>query len=260
MNTSTIIFESSAGVARIYLNRPEIYNSFNQVMSKEVQQALDHCAERDEIRAIILSGAGKAFSAGQDLKEAIDPHGPDIKRIVDEHYNPLISRMRTIEKPIICAVNGVAAGAGANVALAGDIVVAKRSAVFIQAFSNIGLIPDSGGTFHLPRLIGWQKASALMMLADKVDAVEAERMGMIYKWFDDDRFETEVEALAQKVAAMPTRGLALTKKLLNLSASNDLMSQLNAEGDMQVLAAATSDFKEGVKAFIEKRKPNFKGK
>jgi 2-(1,2-epoxy-1,2-dihydrophenyl)acetyl-CoA isomerase len=178
---------------------------------------------------------------------------------VDEHYNPLIKRLRTIEKPIVCAVNGVAAGAGANVALAADLVVAKKSAVFIQAFSSIGLIPDSGGTFILPRLIGWQKASAYMMLADKIDGVEAERVGMIYKYFKDEEFEDASWKIALKLARLPTKGLGLTKRLLNMSYHNDLDAQLNAEGEVQVMAAATHDFKEGVQAFLEKRKPEFRG-
>jgi 2-(1,2-epoxy-1,2-dihydrophenyl)acetyl-CoA isomerase len=257
--SDTIRFEIKDAVATITLHRPTVFNSFNQEMSKAVQDALDESASNKSVRAIVLTGEGKAFCAGQDLSEAIDPNGPDIKRIVEEHYNPLISRLRNIEKPIIAAVNGVAAGAGANVALACDIVVAKKTAVFVQAFSNISLIPDSGGTFFLPRLIGWQKAAALMMLADKVDGVEAERIGMIYKWYEDDDFEHEVLKLASKLAAMPTRGIGLTKRLLNLSVANDLMTQLNAEGEVQVQAAATHDFKEGVSAFLEKRKPVFKG-
>jgi len=257
--SDTIHLEIIDGVGKITLHRPKVFNSFNQEMSMAAQEALDQCANDKSVRAIYLTGNGKAFCAGQDLAEAIDPNGPDIKRIVDEHYNPLIKRLRTIEKPVVCAVNGVAAGAGANVALAADIVVAKKSAVFIQAFSSIGLISDSGGTFILPRLIGWQKASAYMMLADKIDGVEAERVGMIYKYFKDEEFEGASWKIALKLARLPTKGLGLTKRLLNMSYHNDLDAQLNAEGEVQVMAAATHDFKEGVQAFLEKRKPEFRG-
>ncbi len=257
--SDTIHLEIIDGVGKITLHRPKVFNSFNQEMSMAAQEALDQCANDKSVRAIYLTGNGKAFCAGQDLAEAIDPNGPDIKRIVDEHYNPLIKRLRTIEKPIVCAVNGVAAGAGANVALAADIVVAKKSAFFVQAFSSIGLIPDSGGTFILPRLIGWQKASAYMMLADKIDAVEAERVGMIYKYFKDEEFEDASWKIALKLARLPTKGLGLTKRLLNMSYHNDLDAQLNAEGEVQVMAATTHDFKEGVQAFLEKRKPEFRG-
>lgn len=257
--SNTIKVDVIGAVAKITLSRPQVFNSFNQEMSKALQKALDDCADDPKIRAIYLTGEGKAFSAGQDLQEAIDPNGPDVKRIVDEHYNPLIMRLRTIEKPIIAAVNGIAAGAGANVALAADIVVCKKSSVFVQAFSSIALIPDSGGTFMLPRLIGWQKASALMMLADKVDGPEAERLGMIYKWFEDEEFEVESWKIAERLAAMPTKGLGLTKRLLNMSYHNNLEQQLNVEGEVQVLAASSHDFKEGVAAFLEKRKPVFKG-
>jgi 2-(1,2-epoxy-1,2-dihydrophenyl)acetyl-CoA isomerase len=258
--SDTIKLEIIGSVGKITLNRPQVFNSFNQEMSKACQEALDACAANDEVRAIYLTGEGKGFCAGQDLSEAIDPDGPDIKRIVDEHYNPLIKRLRNIEKPIIAAVNGVAAGAGANVALACDIVVARKSSVFVQAFSSISLIPDSGGTFMLPRLIGWQKASALMMLADKIDGPEAERLGMIYKWFEDEEFEAASWKLAEKLGSLPTKGLGLTKRLLNQSVTNDLNAQLEAEGETQVIAAATEDFQEGVRAFLEKRKPVFKGK
>jgi 2-(1,2-epoxy-1,2-dihydrophenyl)acetyl-CoA isomerase len=260
MSSATISFEIIGSIGKILLNRPEVYNSFNQEMSKALQDALDACAENDAVRAIYLSGAGKGFCAGQDLSEAIDPNGPDVKRIVDEHYNPLIARLRGIEKPIVAAVNGVAAGAGANVALACDVVVAKKSAVFVQAFSSIGLIPDSGGTFFLPRLIGWQKASALMMLADKIDGVEAERLGMIYRWYEDEAFEEEAWKLTQKLAASPTVGLGLTKRLLNASYTNSLEQQIDMEGEVQVIASSSKDFHEGVSAFLQKRKPEFKGK
>ena len=211
------------------------------------------------IKRVLLIGEGKAFCAGQDLAEAIDPSIPSISKIIQEHYNPIIRKIRTIEKPVVAAVNGVAAGAGASVALACDIVVATESASFIQAFSKIGLIPDSGGTFFLPRLIGMQKAAALMMTAEPISANDAKNMGMIYKVFSDDTFEIESWELVSKLAQMPTKGLGLTKRLLNASSSNNLEEQLNMEDECQVIAANTADFKEGVQAFLEKRKANFKG-
>jgi len=243
----------------ITFNRPDVYNSFNKELALEVQKALDAFAGNPEIRCIMLTGSGKAYCAGQDLQEAVADNGLEIEQIVDEHYNPIIRRIRDIPKPVIAAVNGVAAGAGANIAVACDIAIATASATFIQAFSKIGLIPDSGGTFTLPRLIGFQKASALMMLGDKVSAEEAERLGMIYKVIPDDHFADEAEALGQKLAHMPTQGLAYTKHLLNLSLTQSLEGQLELEKEWQFKATETHDYKEGVQAFLEKRKPNFKG-
>jgi len=229
-------------------------------MSLELQEALDRAYSNDEIRVVYLSGKGKAFCAGQDLKEAVDPEGPEIRTILEEHYNPLILRIRKLNKPVIAAVNGVAAGAGANLALACDIVVANEGASFIQAFSKIGLIPDCSGTFMLPRLIGWQRASALMMTAEKVSAHEAQQMGMIYKVFANDDFERSSKELASQIAAMPTKGLIYTKYALNESIHHGLEAQLETELKFQILASQTHDFKEGVSAFIEKRKPEFIGK
>ncbi len=254
-----ILYTIQQGVARISLNRPKAFNSFLVEMAKELQAALDDAAENADVRAIYLTGEGKAFCAGEDLNEAIDPNGPGMKGIVEQTYNPIITRLRTIEKPIVAAVNGVAAGAGANIALACDICVATESANFIQAFSKIGLIPDSAGTFFLPRLIGMQKATALMMLGEKVSARDAEGMGMIYKCFADDVFAAESLKIAETLAQMPTKGLGYTKKLLNLSFSQSLEQQLLAERDYQVLAGETADYKEGVQAFLDKRKPVFTG-
>jgi 2-(1,2-epoxy-1,2-dihydrophenyl)acetyl-CoA isomerase len=247
------------GVATIKFNRPDKFNSFNQKLAFEVQNALDECEKDDSVRAIILTGVGKAFCAGQDLAEATDPKGPPLQSIVGKHYNPIIERIRAIEKPIIAAVNGVAAGAGANIALACDIVIAKKSAKFIQAFSAIGLIPDSGGTFFLPRLVGTQKALALMMTGDKIGADEAEAMNMIYKSVEDDDFDEFIENFANKMAQMPTKGLGLTKRAVNASFDNSLTEQLALEEELQTEAGNSHDFKEGTQAFLEKRKPNFKG-
>lgn len=248
-------------VAYITLNRPEVFNSFNREMAFLLQDTLDACAENDEVRAIVLTGNGKAFCAGQDLKEVTDAElNPGFKKILEEHYNPIIKRIRTIKKPIIGAVNGVAAGAGANIALACDIVVAHEKVSFIQAFSLIGLVPDSGGTFFLPRLIGFQKALALAMLGDKVAAEEAEKMGMIYKVIPSENFEDEVSKLALKLANMPTKALGFIKELYNKSMTNDLEAQLALESKLQIEAAQSEDYAEGVAAFIEKRKPEFKGK
>ena len=257
--SDTIQLSQKDKLGIITFNRPEVFNSFNKELALAVQKALENYANDYAIRAIMLTGNGKAFCAGQDLQEAVTDNGIGIKQIVEEHYNPIIKQIRTIEKPIIAAVNGVAAGAGANIALACDVCVATESSIFIQAFSKIGLVPDSGGTFILPRIIGFGKASALMMLGDKVSAKEAEQLGMIYKMIRDDSFKKEVEKLAQKLADMPTKGLAYTKYLLNQSFVNDLNLQLDLEKEWQFKATQTYDYKEGVNAFIEKRKPEFKG-
>lgn len=254
-----IQFELIEGVGKITLNRPDKYHSFVRKMALELQSVLDQCNKNKTVRAILITATGKAFCAGQDLGEATDPNGPDLTQIVQEHYNPIIRKIRNIEKPIVAAVNGVAAGAGASIALACDIVVACESAVFIQAFSKIGLIPDSAGTFFLPRLVGMQKATALMMTAEPVSAKDAKAMGMIYKVFSDESFEEESWKLVSLLAKMPTKGLGLTKQLLNASYSNNLEQQLDMEDKCQTIAGSTADFKEGIAAFLEKRKPTFKG-
>lgn len=261
MSNNSIELKIENNTAWITLNRPEVFNSFNREMALLLQTHLDDCEINNEVRAIVITGSGKAFCAGQDLKEVTTPElNPGFKKILEEHYNPIISRIRTIEKPIIAAVNGVAAGAGANIALACDVVIASERASFIQAFSKIGLIPDSAGTFFLPRLIGFQKASALMMLGDKVSAEEAEKLGMVYKVFSSELFVEETEKLAGKLAQMPTKALGMTKRLLNKSMANDLNAQLELESKLQIEAAQSADYEEGVAAFVEKRRPNFKGK
>ncbi|MFZ4105012.1 enoyl-CoA hydratase-related protein [Flavobacterium sp.] len=260
MISNFIEVEIDSKVAWISLNRPEVFNSFNREMALQLQTTLDDCNSNANVRAIVITGNGKAFCAGQDLKEVTDPElNPGFRKILEEHYNPIIQKIRNIEKPIIAAVNGVAAGAGANIALACDIVVAIEQASFIQAFSKIGLVPDSAGTFFLPRLIGFQKASALMMLGEKVTASEALAMGMIYKIVPSELFDKEVRNLANNLAQMPTKAIGLTKRLLNQSMNNNLEQQLALESDLQIEASSSNDYNEGVTAFVEKRKPEFKG-
>jgi 2-(1,2-epoxy-1,2-dihydrophenyl)acetyl-CoA isomerase len=255
-----LITSLNNGVFKITLNRPEVYNSFNQAMAFSLQKELDYCAQNDEIRTILITGSGKAFCAGQDLSEATDPNGPELESIVRDHYNPIILKIRSLEKPVIAAVNGVAAGAGANIALACDLTIAQENASFIQAFSKIGLIPDSGGTYFLPRIIGVQKALALMFTGDKISAKEAEELNMIYKCIPEEKFEDFTLKIAEKMALMPTRAFGLTKKAVNQSLHNTLEQQLNLEEKLQTEAGKTEDFQEGVQAFLEKRKAKFKGK
>lgn len=259
--SDTIIYTKENGVGKIILNRPKSYNSFNREMALAVQDALADCQADPNVRAVVITGEGKAFCAGQDLAEVTNPElHPGFKAILDEHYAPIILAIRNLQKPVIAAVNGVAAGAGANIAVACDIVIASEAASFIQAFSGIGLIPDSGGTFFLPRLVGFQKALAISMLGDKISATEAEQMGMIYKAYPAEEFETKVNELAVRLSQMPTKGLALTKKIYHQSMTNSLEEQLKAETILQIEASETEDCKEGIQAFIEKRKPTFTGK
>jgi len=257
---SAIQFEIKNNIAFIVFNRPEKYNAFNLEMAVSLQTRLDECRDNDQVRVVVLSGAGKAFCAGQDLADVTDPDGPGMEGLLKEQYNPVIKKIRALPKPVIAAVNGVAAGAGANIALACDIVVAAQSAAFIQAFSKIGLIPDSGGTYFLPRLIGLQKATALMMLGEKMMAEEAEKIGMIYKVFPDATFRADWEHMAAMLAQMPTKSLGYTKQALNRSLENTLEQQLLAEDLLQQEAAQSEDFKEGVAAFLGKRPPHFTGR
>lgn len=263
MDYKYIKYKIDQNVGIITLNRPDVLNSFNRPMAKETQDTLAKCRDDENVRAILITGEGKGFSAGQDLAEAIPSDGtpaPDISDIVRESYYPIVKLIRNIEKPIVAGVNGVAAGAGANIALACDFVIASESASFIQAFCKIGLIPDSGGTFYLPRLVGLPRATAMMMLGEKISAHDALQMGMIYKVFPDSTFKDEVLKFTQYLAKLATKGLGLTKRALNKSFENDLETQLKVEEELQKEAGQTQDYYEGVKAFLEKRKPYFSGK
>jgi 2-(1,2-epoxy-1,2-dihydrophenyl)acetyl-CoA isomerase len=255
-----ILFELRERVAHVSLNRPEKLNAFTRSMALELQDQLLACDENDTVRAVVLSGVGRAFCSGQDLSEFPLDQLPDFEKTIHENYNPVIRLLKTIRKPVLCAVNGIAAGAGANIALACDIVIAVNSASFVQAFSKIGLIPDCGGTFFLPRLIGLQKATALMMLGDKISAADAERMGMIYASFEENVFEEKTAQLAGTLAALPTVALMLTRKALLESSTNNLEEQLELEKKFQHKAGNTEDFREGVAAFLQKRAPRFTGK
>lgn len=258
MTYEKIHYTIADGVATITLNRPDKLNSFDREMSKEVIDALDKAKDDHQVRAVLITGEGRAFSAGQDLAEAIAP-GTKIEDIITEQYNPIIKRIRSLPKPVIAAVNGVAAGAGANIAFACDLTLAAESANFIQSFINIGLIPDSGGTFTLPRVIGMQRAFGQMILAPKISAKEAEAMGLIWKAVPDDLLKDEATKLARQLATMPTKAIALTKEALNRSMANDLDAQLETENELQSIAGRSHDYNEGVKAFLEKRKPAYKG-
>jgi len=255
-----VLKEIKNNVAIVTLNRPEKFNSFNREMALLLQTILDECNTDEEVRCVLITGNGKAFSAGQDIGELTGENAVGMDKILPEHFNPIIKKIRGLHKPVVCAVNGVAAGAGANIALCCDIVLAASSASFIQAFSKIGLIPDSGGTFFLPRLIGFQKASALMMTGDKVTAAEADKLGMVYKVIDDANFASECFAVAENLAQMPTKGLFFTKLALTHSMDRSLEEQLREEEILQQKAGATADYAEGIAAFLEKRKPVFKGK
>ena len=262
MNYNTIHFSIQAGTATLILSRPESLNSFNQEMHEEVRAVLAEIRDNATVRCLLISGAGRGFCAGQDLNDRLvagDDDPPDLGDTIELHYNPLIKSIRSLKMPVICAVNGVAAGAGANIALACDIVLAARSASFIQAFCRLGLIPDSGGTWFLPRAVGLPRAMALSMLGDKINAAQAEQWGMIWRCIDDENLMDEARALAGHLASQPTKGLALIKKALQASMTNNLDEQLKLEKELQRLAGRTKDYCEGVAAFFEKRQANFSG-
>jgi 2-(1,2-epoxy-1,2-dihydrophenyl)acetyl-CoA isomerase len=259
--SETLIVEQDGAVLMLTLNRPDKLNSFNEAMHRDFRAALDQIERDAGVRAVLLTGAGKGFCAGQDLGDRNLGAGQDIDlgATLEANYNPLIRRLRALEKPLVCAVNGVAAGAGANLALACDIVLAARSARFIQAFCMIGLVPDSGGTYFLPRLIGDARARALSLLGDPVSAEQAEAWGLVWRTFDDELLLGEARAIAQRLATGPTKGLGLIKRALNASFSNDLDHQLDLERDLQREAGRTSDYREGVSAFVQKRSATFRG-
>ena len=260
MDYETILFELKEAGARITLNRPDRLNSFTAQMHDELARALEGAA-RDGARVLVLTGAGRGFCAGQDLSDrAVSPGGnADLGESLEKRYNPLVRRLAALEMPVICAVNGVAAGAGANIAFACDIVIAARSAKFIQSFANIGLIPDSGGTWTLPRLAGQARALGLALTGEPLMAERAEAWGVIWKCVDDDQLTRETDVLAAKFAAAPTRGLAATKKLIRESGAHTFDAQLDIERDAQSVLGGTIDYREGVAAFLEKRAAKFSG-
>jgi 2-(1,2-epoxy-1,2-dihydrophenyl)acetyl-CoA isomerase len=263
MSEPSILLDVQDGCAVITLNRPDRLNSFTADMHALLRDAVGEVEARDDIRALLITGAGRAFCAGQDLSDrVVKPDGPppDLGFTLDTMYNPLVRRLRALPKPIIAAVNGVAAGAGANVALACDIVLAARSAVFIQAFCKIGLTQDSGGSYWLPRLVGTARAMGLALLGDKLPAEEAERIGLIWKCIDDDRLMDEARGLANHLAAAPTKGLAAIKGNIHASSGNTLDQQLDLERDTQRELGRTHDYREGVTAFMQKRAPKFEGR
>jgi len=261
MTYQFILFEVDQGVARITLNRPDVLNSIHTAMSGELQDALGQATRERQVRALLLTGAGRGFCAGQDLDEvrpgaAVDDFAAHARKV----YTPLVRGLRALEKPVVCAVNGVAAGAGANLALACDLVLAAEEASFVQAFAKIGLVPDTGGSFFLPRLVGLARATALTMLGEKVAAQQAVEIGLIYRAYPAATLLDEASKLASHLAAQPTFGLGLTKRLLNASLVNDLDTQLELEAELQGVAGRSADYAEGVAAFLAKRKPIFTGR
>lgn len=255
-----ITYQRDDHVGTLTLNRPKAYNSFHRAMALEVQAQLDACSADPELRVLVLTGAGRAFSAGQDIGELTGPHPPVMEQILTEHYNPIVERIAAARYIVIAAVNGVAAGAGGNLAFACDLTVAAEGAAFTQAFSKIGLIPDSGGTFYLPRIVGRQRALGLMLTSDKLTAAEAERLGLLYKVYPDAAFADEVHQLAQRLAALPPVGLALTKRAVRASWQHDLSQQLALEAELQIEAGSTEDYQDAIRAFVEKRPPVVRGR
>ncbi len=258
---SEILLESAAGVATITLNRPDVLNSFTRPMARALCDAIARVAADDTLRAVVLTGAGRGFCAGQDLAEAVPSSGPapDLGDIVHDTYNPIVRAIRTLEKPVVCAVNGVAAGAGANLAFVCDIVFASSEATFIQSFARIGVIPDTGGTFILPRIVGLQRATIMTMLAEKMSAEKAREWGLVYMVTEPELLLETAVGTARQLAQQPTRALGLIKRAFNRSLGVDLDAQLAVEEELQREAGHTHDYAEGVRAFLEKRKPAFTG-
>ena len=260
---ASILVSRDAGILTVTLNRPDKLNAFNPEMHQLLRDALEVARDEAGVRAVLLTGSGRGFCAGQDLSErnlSADAAPIDLSVSLGSNYNPLVRRLRALPKPVVCAVNGVAAGAGANIALACDIVLAARSASFVQSFARLGLVPDSGGTYFLPRLVGSARAMGLALLGERLSAEEAERWGLIWRALDDERLVEEATRIAQALAAGPTRGYGLIKKALYASAGNSLDSQLDLERDLQREAGFSEDYREGVAAFLQKRKPAYKGK
>src|SRR3954470_21059805 len=260
---ASVLFSLDAGVLTLTLNRPEKLNALNAEMLEQLARALERAKHESEIGAVLLTGAGRGFCTGQDLAERdVRPGAPpiDLSISLGNHYNPLVRRMRELPKPIVCAVNGVAAGAGANLALACDLVIAARSASFVQAFSKLGLVPDAGGSYILPRLVGTARAMGLALLAEKLSAEQAAEWGLIWRVVDDAMLGDEARGIAQHLAQGPTKGYGLLKRAMYASAANSLDAQLALERDLQREAGLTDDYREGVTAFKEKRTPRFTGK
>lgn len=263
MTQPSILIDIDQGIATLTLNRPESLNSFNAPMHEELRAAIGQVRSDDSVRVLVLTGAGRGFCAGQDLSDrnvAPGNEAPDLGYSIETYYNPLVRSLRDLPMPVLCAVNGVAAGAGANIALSCDIVLAGRSASFVQAFCKLGLVPDSGGTWLLPRLAGMARAKGMALLGDKIRAQQAEDWGLIWRCVDDDALMDETLALARHLATQPTHGLALIKQALHASATNSWDDQLELERDLQREAGHTRDYHEGVSAFMEKRPPQFQGK
>ena len=262
MKFNAILLDIAGGIAKITLNRPDKLNSFTGEMHADLKQAMQIILADNSVRVLMITGAGRGFCAGQDLSERMmgKEESTDVGSSLEKNYNPLLKQLRALPYPVICAVNGVAAGAGCNLVLACDIVIAARSASFIQIFSKIGLIPDAGGTYTLPRLVGTARAMAAAMLAEKVSAEQAERWGMIWKCVDDDKFAAEADALAKQLAGQATKAMGLTKRAIYASANNTFEQQLDLERDLQREAAKSEDFREGVTAFKEKRPAKFSGR
>jgi len=259
----TVLTERRGAVLLVTLNRPDKLNAFNEAMHSALAAALGEAEDDRTVRALLLTGAGRGFCAGQDLSDRMRGEGddpPDLGDTIDRLYNPLVRRMRALPVPVVCAINGVAAGAGLNVALAADVVVAARSATFLEPFANLGLVPDAGGTFHLPRAVGTVRARAMAMLAERIDAETAERWGLVYRVFDDDALMEEATRMAGRLASLPTDGLAAMKRAMDAGATNTLDAQLDVERDAQRLAGRHPDYAEGVAAFVEKRRPNYRGR
>ena len=262
MAYESILFENSGGVAVITLNRPDKLNSFTVAMHLELRDAIGKLQADPGVRVLLLTGAGRGFCAGQDLSDrAVKPGetAVDLGESIDKYYGPLVKSLRSLPFPVICAVNGVAAGAGANIPLACDIVLAARSASFVEVFCKLGLIPDTGGTYFLPRLVGTARAMGMALLGDKISAEQAEQWGLIWKCIDDDKLQEQARAMAQHFAKAPTKGLAHTKAAIYQSPANTLEQQLEVERDSMRALGLSRDYREGVAAFLEKRPPAFTG-